>query len=130
MDDKYSIQEKQTRHLQQWLYLLPIVGIIPAIWTLFARQSEPKQKQASRLSIALLITWFSLYLSLSLGADTTSDILAFRLLYANALITTGYFVTCLILMLRLNPQNPFYFSWLGKNIERIIGKDRSQKRSN
>jgi hypothetical protein len=124
MDSKYSIAEKQNRYLKQWTYLLPIVGIIPAIWTLADSQSETQQKQASRLSIGLFITWLSLYILLFLGADASPNILAFRLLYVNALMTTGYFVSCLILVMVLNPKNSVYYG----QIEKIIAKNFRKKR--
>jgi uncharacterized membrane protein YedE/YeeE len=124
MHSKYSIEEKQNRDLKQWIYLLPIVGIIPAIWTLTNSQSPRKQKQASRLSIGLFITWLSLYILLFLGADASPNILAFRLLSANALMTTGYFVSCLILMMVLNPQNSIYYGQIKKMIAYKFSKKR------
>jgi hypothetical protein len=124
MHSKYSIEERQNRGLKQWIYLLPIVGIIPAIWTLADSQSPTKQKQASRLSIGLFITWLSLYILLFLGADASPNILAFRLLYANALTTTGYFVTCLILIMVLNPQRSIYYGQIKKILVNKFSKKR------
>jgi hypothetical protein len=101
------------------------VGIIPGILTLSNSQSKTRQKQISRRSIAFAITWLSLYILLFIGSDTTSGILAFRLLYANALITTGYFITCLILILRWKPQNSLKINSLRKNNDKIVNKNRS-----
>jgi preprotein translocase subunit SecG len=101
------------------------VGIIPAILTLSNSQSKTRQKQISRRTIALAITWLSLYILLFIGSDTTSGILAFQLLYANALITTGYFITCLILILRSKPQNSLKINSLRKNNDKIVNKNRS-----
>ena len=103
------------RHLKLWIYLLPIVGIVPAIWTLYfspgSWDRSPKrsadallnrsQKKLSRLSLTLALVWLSCYSLLSLGGANTSEVLSFRLLYANAIVTTIYFVTCTILMSRL-----------------------------
>ena len=106
----------QTRHLQLWIYLLPIVGVIPAIWTLYRVDKPPKtnlialpdsmvglkqQQRFSRLSINLASIWLSSYCLLSMGAANVSGIGSFRLLYINAIITTGYFIVCPILMYRL-----------------------------
>ena len=101
------------RHFKLWIYLLPIVGIVPAIWTLYlspksrsAHSVENReQKKLSRLSLTLVLVWSSSYSLLSLGGVNTSEILSFRLLYANAIATTVYFVTCTILMSRLGNKS-------------------------
>lgn len=110
---KYSVGITREKHWQVWIYLLPIVGIIPSIWTLSRHKSDlaiksemnSAQLKASRLSISLVVTWLITYALLSLSADRTTDLLAFRLLYTNALLTTGYFVTCTVLMLRSCQKN-------------------------
>ena len=102
----------EPRQLQLWIYLLPVVGVVPAIWTLYRAEQlkdnvtvhcdrfELRQRKVSRVSINLALAWLICYCSLSLSADSVSGIESFRLLYANALITTGYFLTCTFLMLR------------------------------
>ena len=105
MNNQYSVREKSDRHLQLWLYLLPIVGVIPSIWTLYRDKGRVEQQKASRLSITLALTWIGLYVLLSLSAERASEILAFRLLYTNALLTTGYFLSCTIWMLGLKKGN-------------------------
>ena len=101
MDSRYSVRETSNQHLKLWIYLLPIVGVIPAVWTLYYRKGDRQQQNASRLSINLLLVWLASYILLFLGAEQGTNILAFRLLYANALVTSGYFLTCGFLMLRL-----------------------------
>ncbi len=96
------------KYRQTWIYLLPIAGIIPSIWTLFRYQHRraisseinAEQLKASRLSLTLVLTWLTAYALLSFSAERATDLLAFRLLYTNALLTTGYFLTCTILMWR------------------------------
>ena len=105
MNNKYSINSQIERHLKLWIYFLPVAGIIPAIWTLYRDQGNREQQKASRISIILIIFWLSSYCCLSLGAAQSSDLLAFRLLYINALFTTGYFLTCTFLMFRLGKEN-------------------------
>jgi hypothetical protein len=101
MDSKYSVRETSEQHLKLWIYLLPVVGVIPAIWTLYYRQGDRQQENTSRLAINLLLVWIASYILLSLGAEQAADLLAFRLLYVNTLLTSGYFITCTALMLRL-----------------------------
>ena len=111
------------QYLQLWIYLLPVVGVIPAIWTLYRAKNSingkspnsPSQncaamrqrEQASRLSINLTVIWLSSYALFSLGAANVSELMSFRLLYSNAIITTGYFLTCTWLMLRLGKKKLF-----------------------
>ena len=121
MDNKYLVREPKDRHLQLWIYLLPIVGIIPAIWTLSQNKGNREQLKASRLSITLALTWIIIYSFMSLSVNRASDILAFRLLYLNALLTTGYFITCTVLMLRLRKGALSRLFKIGKFAERDRG---------
>ena len=110
MNNRLFLPQNIERYLKLWIYLLPIVGIIPAVWTLYRLPKKPideyrEQKKASLLSIKLALIWLISYASLGLGAASTSEIISFRLLYANAIITTAYFVTCTVLMARLGGKN-------------------------
>ncbi|MDV2995358.1 MAG: hypothetical protein N4J56_005012 [Chroococcidiopsis sp. SAG 2025] len=60
-----------------------------------------KEKLAvSRLSITLALSWLLAYFLLSAGAEA-SELLNFRLLMLNSLLTSGYFLVSVWLMLRL-----------------------------
>ncbi|VEP11695.1 conserved membrane hypothetical protein [Hyella patelloides LEGE 07179] len=117
MSKLYEIETKKTQKLKLWIYLLPVVGVIPSLWTLYRGQANSEQKKASRLSVVLLLLWLTPYVSLFIGAGQTSELLAFRLLYTNALLTTGYFLICLGLMFRLqqgkSPYLPLINSLIG-----------------
>lgn len=109
MNHPYSPPIQIARHLKLWIYLLPVIGIIPALKTLYFTPDEnkvdPQQQKVSRLAISLVLVWLSSYTLLSLGATNTVGIISFRLLYTNALLTTGYFVGCTYFMLRLGNKN-------------------------
>lgn len=117
MSKLYEIETKKTQKLKLWIYLLPVVGVVPSLWTLYRGQANSEQKKASRLSVVLLLLWLTPYVSLFIGAGQTSELLAFRLLYTNALLTTGYFLICLGLMFRLqqgkSPYLPLINSLIG-----------------
>lgn len=123
MSNSSDLQRQTEQHLQLWIYFLPVVGIIPAIWTLVQAKSETPQKQnnpfidsgealqqlkASRLSLNLTLIWLCSYLLLSCGAVDGTEIMTFRFLYANAIITTGYFVACTFMMSRLGKKKRFF----------------------
>ena len=111
------METKKLQKRQLLIYLLPIIGVIPALWTLYQTNADSEQKKASRLSIMLLLLWSIPYLSLFMGAGQTSEIVAFRLLYTNALLTTAYFLICFGLMFRLQQGKSPYLPLISSLIE-------------
>ena len=111
MNNRLLLPQNIERHLKLWVYLLPIVGIVPAIWTLYRSPKQinsdecREQKRVSLMSVRLVLIWLISYAFLFVGAANASEIISFRLLYANAIITTAYFVTCTVMMARLASKN-------------------------
>ena len=81
------------------LYLIPIVGFFPSLWTLYQRQGSREQLTVSRLSITLAFIWMLGYLLLTTGAAT--DFLTLRLLLLNSFLTSGYFLVSVWLIFRI-----------------------------
>jgi len=97
---------RHAKFAQLAFYLLPIVGTIPAIWTLYRGQGTAEQRSLSRLSILLALSWLIAYSLLGIGGNmTASTVWSVRLLYLDGLITSGYFVSCLVLLIRLGGGN-------------------------
>jgi hypothetical protein len=107
MKDNDPFQEQKLHKLQLLIYLLPIVGWLPALWTLYRKQGNREQQAVSRLSVTLTLVWLLVYSLLWMGSVQTSEFLTLRLLYLNGLLTSGYLLTCLGLMIRL---------WQGKSV--------------
>ncbi|MBF2020130.1 MAG: hypothetical protein IGR93_08520 [Hydrococcus sp. C42_A2020_068] len=107
MKDNDPFKEQKLNKFQLSIYLLPIVGWVPALWTLYRKQGTREQQSISRLSVTLTLAWLLVYVLLWLGAAQTSEFLTLRLLYLNGLLTSGYILTCLGLMIRL---------WQGKSV--------------
>ena len=108
MNNRLLLPQNIERHLKLWIYLLPVVGLVPAVWTLYRSPKKQvnsnkyrEQKRVSLMSVRLVLVWLISYASLSVGAANGSEIISFRLLYANAIITTVYFLTCTVMMARL-----------------------------
>jgi hypothetical protein len=102
MNDYDSFQKQPLKKIQLYLYLVPIIGFFPAFYTLYRREADRDKKAVSRLSVTLMLTWLMLYGLLSLGSSVSSnEFLAFRLMFLNALTTSGYFLLCFGLMIRL-----------------------------
>jgi uncharacterized membrane protein YhdT len=118
-----DITRQTEQHRKLWIYFLPVVGVIPAIWTLSQSKEEAiadyqnnpfkdpgellQQQKASRLSLNLTLLWLGSYVLFAYGAGEGTEIMAFRWLYANAITTTSYFVACTFLMTRLGKKKLF-----------------------
>jgi hypothetical protein len=88
--------------LETFLYLTPVIGLLPSIWAIYRRQGDKRQLAACRLSVFLALAWLSIYLSLNVGADLSgASTIGFRLLFLNSLATSGYFMASLWLMMLL-----------------------------
>lgn len=82
------------------LYLIPVIGFFPSLWTLYRREGSREQLAVSRLSITLGFTWMLGYLLLATGA-ATSDFFTLRLLILNSFLTSGYFLVSVWLISRV-----------------------------
>ena len=122
MKQKNSLLNKSEKQSQLWIYLLPVLGVFPAVWTLYRGKGNLEQQKTSRLSLMLGLLWFTGYISLLMGATQSSEMLTFRLLYANTLLTSGYFLICLGLMFRLRTGKSPYLPLLSQVTNKIRRK--------
>jgi len=100
MKEPDPLENSDLNRLQVFVYLIPIIGFFPALWTLYRRQGTREQLAASRLSVTLAFAWLLGYILLSAG-EQFSDFWTLRLLFMNTLLTSGYFVVSLGLMVRV-----------------------------
>jgi hypothetical protein len=107
MRDRDPFREQKLQKMRLSFYLLPIVGSLLSLWTLSRSQGDLEQREISRLSISVTLIWSIVYSLLWTGAGQSSEIVSFRLLYANAIATSGYFFFCCMLTVRL---------WQGKSL--------------
>jgi nitrate reductase gamma subunit len=101
MNNPDPFGEHRLIKLQLFIYLIPIFGTIPALWTLYRRQANREVQKVSRLVVSLALMWLLAYILLGIGATQTSEFLSLRLLFMNGLLTSGYFMICIALMIRL-----------------------------
>jgi hypothetical protein len=111
-----------TSALQLILYLIPVVGFFPSLWTLYTRQGTREQLTVSRLSITLALAWIAGYLMLATGAEQTSDFLALRLQILNTFLTSGYFLVSVWLILNAVRGKKQRLPGLSRFAEQIIRK--------
>ncbi|MEB3358197.1 MAG: hypothetical protein VKK04_15840 [Synechococcales bacterium] len=95
-----SLDSGELRRLGLFLYLIPVVGFFPALWTLYRHQGDRQQRAVSRLAVTLALGWLLGYLLLNTGAQA-SDTLALPLLIISSLLTSGYFLVNIGLMVQL-----------------------------
>lgn len=123
MDNHANIHKQTEQYLQLWIYFVPVLGIIPAIWTLYEAKDEVladsgenslkdysvlrQRLKASRLALNLTLIWLCSYGLFSWGATGGTEVSSFRFLYANAMTTTSYFVACTFFMSRLGKKRFF-----------------------
>ncbi len=106
---------------QLLLYLIPIIGFFPSLWTLYRRQGSREQLAISRLSITLALTWLLGYLLLATGA-ATSDFFTLRLFILNSFLTSGYFLVSVWLIFRVIQGKSGRLPGFTNFAERVIGK--------
>jgi hypothetical protein len=102
-NDRYG--EANLQRLQMFLCLVPIVGFFPALWTLYRRNGTREQRQTSQLAVKLALGWLVGNLLLQVGVQTHQAAIVPLLILAS-LLTSGYFLTNLWLMVRLWRRQP------------------------
>ena len=134
------------KHLKLFFYLVPIIGFFPSLWTLYHHgnrrrggagerggsksplgmegREELEELAISRLSVTLAGSWLLGYLLLGIGAET-SEFLTLRLLILNTLLTSGYFLVSIWLMVRLTSGKSARLPGFSRLAERVIGKHLS-----
>ncbi|MEN9272137.1 MAG: hypothetical protein Q6K18_03055, partial [Gloeomargarita sp. DG_1_5_bins_55] len=91
---------RDSTRLRLLFYLLPVVGLAPAVWNLLTNQSRSRpERDLSRSVITLTGLWLLTYVLL--GGVAQQESLAVPALVVNSLITSGYFILQLGLMVRV-----------------------------
>jgi hypothetical protein len=100
MKELDPLENSDLNRLQLFVYLVPVLGLFPALWTLYRRQGSREQQAVSRLSVTLAFGWLLGYILLSAGGQA-SEFWTLRLLFMNTMLTSGYFIVSVGLMVRL-----------------------------
>lgn len=113
--------------VETFLYLTPVMGLLPSLWAIYRRQCGKRQLSVCRLSVLLASIWSSVYLSLNVGADLSGADTAFalRLLFMNGLITSGYFMVSLWLMMLLWQKKSVRLPGFSALAERTVAEKSS-----
>jgi hypothetical protein len=114
-------QDIATTKRQLLVYLIPVIGFFPSLWTVYRRQGSREQLAVSRLSITLAFTWLLGYFLLATGA-ATSEFFTLRILILNSFLTSGYFLVSVWLIFRLIQGKSPRLSGLSNLAEQVLGK--------
>ncbi|MDX2216644.1 MAG: hypothetical protein SFY66_25495 [Oculatellaceae cyanobacterium bins.114] len=110
--------ENDLRRLQTFIYLVPVIGFFPALWMLYQRQGNKQQRAVSRLAVLLATGWLFGYLLLGTAAQA-SDTLTLPLLIMSSLLTSGYFLVNIWLMVRLWQRKSIWLPGLSQLGDRL-----------
>jgi hypothetical protein len=99
--------------IKLFLYLMPVFGMVPALWTLNKADSTRQERNLSRVAIKLALSWLGVYILLQTGAGA-SESLQLPLLLTSSVVTSGYFVMNLWLMILLWQRRSVHVPLLGK----------------
>jgi ABC-type protease/lipase transport system fused ATPase/permease subunit len=108
MKQSELLESEDLDRLQIFIYLIPVLGFFPALWSLYrqtgrrslADNSERSRQNASRLAVTLAMSWIIGYAMLGAGAQAEES-LTLPLLVTSSLLTSGYFLVNIWLMVRL-----------------------------
>ncbi|MDX2229111.1 MAG: hypothetical protein NW220_05715 [Leptolyngbyaceae cyanobacterium bins.349] len=100
MRETDPFENPEAKHLKLFLYLVPVVGFFPALWSLYYRSGNQQEKDLSRVVVTLTLGWLVAYILLGVGADVAES-MSVPLLISSSVVTSGFFLTNLWLMVRL-----------------------------
>lgn len=118
MEMRDELDNDDVRRLMLFVYLIPVIGFLPAVWTLYRRLGDRHQQSVSRLSVTLAMGWLLGYLLLNLGANTDPN-LTLPLLLISSLLTSGYFLTNIWLMVQLLRRKRLWLPGLSRLSDRL-----------
>ncbi|NEP10785.1 MAG: hypothetical protein F6K14_11325 [Symploca sp. SIO2C1] len=124
MKELEPLENRDLKRLKLFIYLVPIIGTLPALWSLYRRQGTREQQSVSRLSVTLAFSWLLSYFLLSAGSQV-SEFWSIRLLLMNTMFTSGYFLVTIWLMVRLWQGKSPRLPWVSRIAEGSVRKHLS-----
>ncbi len=110
MKQRDSLVANDLNRLTYFLYLIPIFGFFPALWRLYRQQGNREEQRLARMVVMLAFVWLAgtLLLQTSVQAD---EAMRLPLLIVSSVLSSGYFVTNLWLMVRVWQRKSLTLSW-------------------
>jgi hypothetical protein len=120
-DDNDNNCSSTADRAQLVIYVIPVIGFFPSLWTLYRRQGSREQLTASRLSITMALTWLLGYLFLTTGAENL-NFFTMRILIFNSFFTSSYFLVSTWLIFRIWQGKSNRLPLVSNFAESFIGK--------
>ncbi|MBD2597003.1 hypothetical protein H6G74_22125 [Nostoc spongiaeforme FACHB-130] len=114
-------QNSRLNQINLLIYVIPVIGVLPSLWTLYRRQGSREQLIVSRQSVTMTFAWLLAYLLLATGS-ASSEFFALRLLILNSFLTSGYFLVSIWLIFRIIRGQSSRLPGLSYLAERVLGK--------
>lgn len=108
-----NLPNADLRQLKLFFYLVPVFGFFPALWTLYRQRGNQTEQALSRLVVRLALGWLFAYFLMGAGIRS-SETLALPLLVTSSLLTSGYFMVNIWMMVRLWQRKTIQLPLLGK----------------
>jgi len=113
-----AFENPDLQRLLIFIYLIPVVGFLPAIWTLYQQRGSREQRRVSRLVVTLTTGWILAYVLLGIGSQTASSV-SLPLLIVSSLLTSGYFLVNIWLMICLWQRKSLYLPGVSPLSDRL-----------
>jgi len=110
MKQRDSLAANDLNRLTYFLYLVPIFGFFPAIWRLYRQQGSREEQQLARTVVMLAFVWLAGTLLLQTSGQADEG-MRLPLLIASTILSSGYFITNLWLMVRVWQRKSLTLSW-------------------
>ncbi|MEA5594298.1 hypothetical protein [Rivularia sp. UHCC 0363] len=123
-----KIEKEDISLMGMLIYLIPVIGFFPSLWTLYRGEASREQLRTSRLSITLALTWIIGYILLGTGASS-SDFFALRLSILNSFVTSGYFVVSVWLIIRTVQGRSQRLPGFSQFAERLLVRQSRSKKT-
>ncbi|MGJ3251389.1 MAG: hypothetical protein ACFE0J_09695 [Elainellaceae cyanobacterium] len=118
VSDEDWLETHEMRRLQMFVCLIPVAGFFPSLWILYRGQGTRHQQAVSRLAITLALGWLMGSILLNTGAQA-ADNLSLPLLIMSSLLTSGYFLTNIWLMVQLWRRKSIWLPGISRLGDRI-----------
>ena len=136
MERSLNPERAEKNRLKMIIYLIPFVGFVPAIWSLY-RTPRPRSsgdnnaqqkrvQEAARLAVTTGGAWALVTMLLATGGLTGQSI-QIQALLATSLLTSGYFLTNVWLMIQVLRRQRLYVAGLSEVSQRWVDR-RPQRR--
>jgi hypothetical protein len=123
MSDRDPLDNRDLQHLQSFIYLIPVIGAIPALWILSRGQGTREQRSTSRAALMLAFVWAVGYVLLAAGTHSANGS-PLPFLVLSSLLTSSYFVASVWLMMRVWQRKPLNLPGMPQESDRPLRKMR------